>query len=129
MLLFSPVSYTIMVATGENMIQIIGTKKCKETAKALRACKERSLGFQFVDLSQRELSPGEWNAIFSAVELESLIDTSSSYYTKNGYMFREFDIREELVEHPQLLKTPILRTKGKACVGFDLDTLLEWGNV
>jgi arsenate reductase-like glutaredoxin family protein len=109
------------------MVQIIGTKKCKETLKALRACKERSLSFQFVDLSQRELSIGEWNSIFSATENGSLIDTSSTFYTKNGYTFREFDAREELVEHPQLLKTPLLRNKGKVCVGFDLDTLLEWG--
>ncbi|WP_041384752.1 arsenate reductase family protein [Sphaerochaeta pleomorpha] len=109
------------------MIQIIGTKKCKETSKALRACKERSFCFQFVDLSQRELSIGEWNAIFSATEPESLIDTSSPFYIKNGYTFREFSIREELVEHPQLLKTPILRNKGKVCVGFNLDTLSEWG--
>lgn len=41
------------------MIQIIGTKKkCKDTAKAIRSCKERSIAFQFVDLGQRTLSDG-----------------------------------------------------------------------
>jgi arsenate reductase-like glutaredoxin family protein len=115
------------MGTGAYMVQIIGTKKCKETSKALRTCKERSIPFQFVDLSQRDLSQGEWDSIFSSAAEESLLDTASPYYSKNGYSYREFSIREELVEHPQLLKTPLLRSKGKVCVGFNLDTLLAWG--
>ena len=47
------------------MFQIIGNKKCILTKKALRYCKERSIDFQFVDLQMRELSPGEWEKIFS----------------------------------------------------------------
>ncbi|WP_320130333.1 ArsC/Spx/MgsR family protein [uncultured Sphaerochaeta sp.] len=110
------------------MLQIIGTKKCKDTAKVLRACKERSIPFQFVDLSQRDLSEGEWKALFAALPAQELLDTDSVYYIKNGYSFREFDSIEELKEHPQLLKTPILRNKGKVSVGYSIDSLLAWGN-
>lgn len=112
---------------GVAMIQIIGTRKCKETAKALRACKERTIAFQFVDLAERELSTGEWKSLFTACDPLSLLDSESAYYKKQGYAFREFDAREELVEHPALLKTPILRCKGRVHVGFDLSVLMEWG--
>lgn len=111
------------------MLQIIGTKKCKETGKALRACKERSISFQFVNLAERSLSDGEWNSLFQAISDEDLLDTSSAYYTKQGYQYREFSIQEEIKEHPELLKTPILRTRGKAHAGFDLAKLLEWGGL
>lgn len=111
------------------MLQIIGTKKCKETAKALRACKERSLPFQFINLAERTLSDGEWASLFASLSDEELIDTSSAYYVKEGYAYRFFTPQEELKEHPQLLKTPILRIKGKAHAGFDLDTLVAWGSL
>lgn len=113
---------------GVHMLQIIGTKKCKETAKALRACKERSLVFQFINLSERKLSDGEWESLFRALSSEELLDTASTYYQKNGYKFREFEPQEELKEHPELLKTPILRNKTKAVAGFDLPMLVEWGS-
>jgi arsenate reductase-like glutaredoxin family protein len=109
------------------MLQIIGTKKCKETAKALRACKERSLPYQFVNLAERSLSDGEWNSLFQSITDEDLLDTCCAYYAKEGYQYREFSIQEELKEHPELLKTPILRTKGRAHAGFDLGKILEWG--
>lgn len=111
------------------MLQIIGTKKCKETTKALRACKERSLPFQFVNLAERSLSDGEWNSLFQSIPDEELLDTSSAYYTKQGYQYRSFSIQEELKEHPELLQTPILRAKGKAHAGFDLAKLVEWGGL
>ncbi len=109
------------------MIQIIGTKKCKETAKAIRACKERTIAFQFVDLAERELSAGEWKSLFSARDPLSLLDSGSAYYIKQGYAYRDFDAQEELIEHPQLLKTPVFRSKGRVHVGFDLSVLTEWG--
>lgn len=111
------------------MIQIIGTKKCKDTAKALRACKERNIPFQFVDLAERSLSNGEWSSLFAGRDAHSLIDQEGSFFQKEGYSWRDFDPQTELMEHPQLLKTPVLRTKGKVHVGFDLAVLLDWGKI
>ena len=101
------------------MVQIIGTKRCAETRKALRFCQERSLEYQFVDLNSRPLSPGEYKNIFSAVNPSHLVDTDSPHYKKGGYAWRVFDPEEELMEHPQLLKSPILRRKGRVQIGFD----------
>ncbi|NCC63567.1 MAG: hypothetical protein EOM15_02775 [Spirochaetia bacterium] len=110
------------------MIQIIGTKKCKETAKAVRACKERKLAYQFVDLHERELSKGEWHSVFLAYNPASLIDESSTYFKKEGYSYRSYDPQEELQEHPQLLKTPLLRCKNRVHLGYDLAIIENWGS-
>ena len=42
------------------MLQVIGTARSKDTQKAIRYLKERSLPFQFVDLGSRTLSEKEW---------------------------------------------------------------------
>lgn len=108
------------------MIQIIGTKKCKETQKAIRAAKERKIDFQFVDLNERELSTREWDNIFAHYEADSLINKNSKYYKKKGFSYMVFDAKEELIENSDLLVTPIIRCKQKVKLGFDLETLIEW---
>ncbi len=105
------------------MLQIIGTRKCAETRKALRFCKERSIEHQFVDLNERRLSDGEWKKIFQALDPHALIDDTSSYYVKQGYAWREYNSQEELQLHPELLKTPILKSKSTIRSGFDTDYL------
>jgi len=81
---------------GVVVLQVIGTKKCPETRKAIRFCKEHSIEFHFVDLVARNLSDGEWNNIFQVVEPKSLIDENSAYYKKEGYAWRAYDPEEEL---------------------------------
>ena len=100
------------------MIQVIGTRKCKDTRKALRFFKERSVDHHFVDLNERSLSPGELNSILQHVDADELIDVESKQYIKRGLKNMKFDIAEELLEDPQLLRTPIVRTKRKAVVGY-----------
>ncbi len=95
------------------MVQIIGTKKCSDTRKAIRYCSERGIEYQFVDLNARELSPGEWDKVFAHLDAAELIDTDSSYYRKNGYSYLEYHPVEELVKHPELLATPLIKSKKK----------------
>ena len=107
-------------------IQIIGTKKCPETRKALRFCKERSIEHQLVNLDDRELSAGEWEKIFRSIDAHSLINPDSKYYQKEGYAWRDYEVEEELREHPQLLKTPLLKTKQRVVLGFNTDFLASY---
>ncbi len=109
------------------MLQIIGTKKCPVTKKALRYCKERSIAHQFIDLNDRELSEGEWRKVFASLDAESLVDDTSAYYRKEGYAWREFDSEEELRCHPQLLKTPLLKHQDKVVAGLDTEFLERFG--
>jgi arsenate reductase-like glutaredoxin family protein len=105
------------------VLQIIGTKKCTQTRKALRYCKERSIPYQFVNLEERPLSEGEWAKVFNSLEAESLIDEESKYYKKDGYSWREYDPEEELVLHSELLKTPLLKLGQRVVQGVDTDFL------
>ena len=101
------------------MLQIIGRNKDKNTRAAIRWVKERRVEYQFVDLDERKLSPKEWNSIFQSVEdSEDLIDRESQYYKKNGYGWREYDPKEEVMEHTELLILPVLRNGMKAHTGW-----------
>lgn len=101
------------------MLQIIGRNKDKNTRAAIRWVKERRVEYQFVDLDERKLSPKEWNSIFQSVEdSEDLIDRESQYYKKNGYGWREYDSKEEVMEHTELLVLPVLRNGMKVHVGW-----------
>ena len=117
-----------MIADQEAMLlQIIGTKKCSETRKTLRFCKERGIEHQFVDLSARSLSPGEWENVFRAIQPSDLVDAQCSHYKKEGYAWRDYDAAEELQLHPELLKTPLVRYKQKVVCGYDEGALIKLG--
>ena len=44
-------------------IQIFGLPKCQETRKAERWCKERRIKYQYIDLSKKGFSLGEYRSI------------------------------------------------------------------
>ena len=108
------------------MLQIIGRKDGREYRRAVRFCKESRIPFQDVDTGSYTLSKRELDSVFMSVDdPESVIDRDSPYYKKNGYAWREYDPREEVELHPQLLVNPILRNREKACAGFSESFILE----
>ncbi len=107
-------------------IQIIGTKKCKDTQKAERFFKERRVQFHFKDLNVKGLSKGELNNITRTIDLESLIDKEGKQYRKRNLEYMVFDLEEELLNDPLLLKTPIVRNGGKVTIGYDPETWKKW---
>ena len=101
-------------------LQLFGRKKDRETQRAERWLKERRVEFSFVDLDLKALSPGELDSVARAAGgFEALLDEASAEYKKGGWAHRSFDAREELLAHPGLLKTPILRLAPQAVAGFD----------
>lgn len=104
-------------------LQIIGTKKSSETRKAVRYCTERGIPYQFIDLSERSLSSGELSHIIRYIDPEDLIDTQSAFYRKHGYQYLDYDATEEIMEHPQLMRIPVIRLSRQAFLGFDVKTL------
>lgn len=108
------------------MLQIIGTKDNADYRKAVRFCKERRIPFQEVNTKEYILSSREWDTIFSSLEKEEdIIDKNSNYYKKNGYAWREYDPREEVIEHPLLMVNPVLRNRTKVNVGYSESFILE----
>ena len=108
------------------IIQIFGTRKCKDSRKAERFFKERSITIQFIDLAQKGISPGELQSISRSVPLEDLIDTEGREYERKGLKYMKFNIAEELMDNPLLYKTPVVRYAGKATVGYQPGIWEEW---
>lgn len=100
------------------MIQIFGTKKCRESAKALRFFKERNIKVHFVDLADKGISRGELQNISRSIPLTELIDAEGKEYEKLNLKYMKFVIEEEMLEHPLLIKTPVVRSGKKAVSGF-----------
>jgi arsenate reductase-like glutaredoxin family protein len=110
------------------MIQIFGTKKCKDTAKAQRFFKERGVKTQFIDLSEKAMSRGELAAVSRSVPLDELIDTSSKEYEKRNLKYIKHDIEEELIAAPVLFKTPVVRCGKEAAAGYAPDAWKRWAD-
>lgn len=107
-------------------LQIIGTKKCKDTRKAERFFRDRGISYQLVDLASRSLSEGELASIAAKIDPKDLIDTESKQYRKRGFAYMEYDPLEEIAEDPALLRTPVVRSDSGVTVGDQEETWKEW---
>ncbi|TFH42676.1 MAG: ArsC family transcriptional regulator [Chrysiogenales bacterium] len=105
------------------MIQIIGTKKCKDTQKAIRFFKERRVSFQFLDVGERNLSPGELKNITRSIPVDELIDREGREFARKNLHWMKFDPAVALLENSLLLKTPVVRSGGRAVLGLRIE---EW---
>lgn len=100
-------------------LQIFGTRKCPDTRKAERFFKEHGDRYQFIDLSEKGISPGELASVAAALGVENLVDKGSKRYAERGIAHLDCDLSEELVADWRLLRTPIVRNGRKAAVGCD----------
>ena len=103
-------------------IQIFGTKKSADTRKAERFFKERGVKYQYVDMNEKGLSRGEFNAVLQAAgEVENLIDPNAKdtdSLTLLRYLSPE-DQKEKLFENQSLIKLPIVRSGKAVAVGYE----------
>ena len=110
-------------------IQIFGTKKSFDTKKAQRYFKERGVKFQFIDMNEKGLSKGEFNAVKQAVGgLDNMLDEKckdQDTLTLIKYI-SDSDKDEKVLENQQVLKTPIVRNGKQATVGYMPDIWKDW---
>jgi arsenate reductase-like glutaredoxin family protein len=109
-------------------IQIFGVKDSFDTKKAERFFKERKIPFQFRDLKEKGISPGELESISRTVPLEKLIDREGKQFRKRNLEYMVFDIETELLKDPLLFITPIVRNGQQATTGYDPETWTRWIN-
>ena len=102
-------------------LQIFGTQKCPDTRKAERYFKERDLRFQFIDLAEKGISPGELASVKAALGTDELIDFQGKRARDKGLVHMDFDPEEEILSDPLLLKTPVVRDGSRAAIGYDPD--------
>ena len=107
-------------------IQIFGTRKCRDTQKAERFFKERSIKFHFRDLSEKGISKGELENIKRTASIEDLFDTEGKQFKKRNLKFMMYNSEEELLNDPLLFKTPIVRNGYLVTVGYQPNTWKEW---
>jgi arsenate reductase (glutaredoxin) len=101
-------------------LQLFGTRKCPDTRKAERFLKERGVAYQFIDLADKGISPGELRAIAAALGgAGGLIDSDGPRFRDRGLGYMDYDPEEEILKDPLLLRTPILRDGRRAAGGFD----------
>lgn len=110
-------------------IQIFGTKKSFDSKKAERYFKERGIKYQFIDMKEKGLSKGEFNAVCQAVGgYEKLIDPDcrdKDLLALIRYIAEE-DKAEKILENQKILKVPIVRNGKQAAIGYEPDIWKEW---
>ena len=110
-------------------IQIFGKKKCFDTKKAERWFKERRIKFQQIDLVRFGMSGGEFDSVLRAVGgVDALIDWSvkSPEIDLMRYTDDKRAKEDKLFDHPELMKTPIVRNGRQATVGYSPEVWQTW---
>ena len=127
-------------------IQIFGTKKCNDTKKAERFFKERGIKYQFIDMKEKGMSKGEFTSVAQANGgLENMINWEGR--TKSGGLrscadrsgaetdqdilalikyIADEDKLEKVLENPQVIKTPVVRTGTQSTLGYQPDVWKGW---
>lgn len=110
-------------------IQIFGKSKCFDTKKAERYFKERRMKVQNIDLLRYGMSNGEFESVLRAVGgVDKLIDweKKSPEIDLLHYMDDAVAKEDKLFDHPELMKTPVVRNGRKATVGYCPEVWKQW---
>lgn len=110
-------------------IQIFGKSKCFDTKKAERYFKERRIKVQNIDLVRYGMSNGEFESVLRAVgEVDKLIDWEKKSPEIDLLRYTD-DPRargDKLFDHPELMKTPVVRNGKRATVGYCPEVWKQW---
>jgi arsenate reductase-like glutaredoxin family protein len=107
-------------------LQVFGTRKCPDTRKAERWLKERGIKYQFVDLAEKGMSPGELASAARAVGIDALVDRDGARFAERGLAYMDFDALAELAADPLLIRTPVVRDGARATVGYAPEAWKLW---
>ncbi len=110
-------------------IQIFGTKKDFDSKKAERFFKERGVKYQWIDMGEKGMSKGEFLSVCQAVGgIDCLLNTDSKdkdLLALLNHLSPE-DRREKILENQRIIRTPIVRNKNQATVGYQPELWKGW---
>ena len=115
--------------TQEREYEVQIAREKAERQKAERWFKERRIKFQSVDLLRFGLSGGEFDSVLRAVGgVDALIDwdAKSPEIDLMRYMDDKRAKEDKLFDHPELMKTPIVRNGKQATTGYRPDVWETW---
>lgn len=108
-------------------IQIFGTKKCNDTKKAQRYFKERGIKFQFIDMLDKGMSKGEFQAVAQAHGgMDAMLNPDCKDKDALARVQYMADKLGTLLENQQVIRTPIVRNGKQSTVGYEPDTWKTW---
>ena len=110
-------------------IQIFGTKKSSDTRKAERWFKERRVKYQYIDLLDKGISPGELRSVAACCGgLDALLDEGARDRDALALVKYTAPAQKEdaLLDNPQVLRQPIVRNGKKAAVGYCPEVYEAW---
>ena len=110
-------------------LQIFGTKKCFDTKKTQRYFKERGKKFQFIDLTEKGLSKGEYSSVKQAVGgLDKMLNLNCKDQDALALIryITDEEKDEKVRDNQQVLLTPIVRNGKQATVGYQPEIWKEW---
>lgn len=110
-------------------IQIFGSTKSFDTKKAERYFKERGIKFQSIDLVRYGMSGREFDAVLHAVGgVDQLInwELKKPEIDLMRYMDDTVAKEDKVFDHPELMRTPIVRNGKYATVGYCPDIWKTW---
>jgi arsenate reductase-like glutaredoxin family protein len=110
-------------------IQIFGTKKDFDSKKTERFFKERGVKYQWIEMKEKGMSKGEFLSVCQAVGgIDYLLDTDSKdkdLLALLNHLSPE-DRREKILENQRIIRTPIVRNKNQATVGYQPEIWKGW---
>ena len=107
----------------EASVQMFGLKKSSATRAAERFFKERRVKVIFVDLGARPIAKGELGRFVQKFGLTALLDLEGKAYESLGLAYlriSEDSLLERVVQHPEILKLPLVR--GGKLLSYGEDT-------
>ncbi len=107
-------------------IQIYGKSKCFDTKKAERYFKERRIKYQLIDLPRFGMGRRELESVVSAVGMADLVDPKAPDGELLKWLATDADRLEKLLEYPDNIRTPIVRSGRRATVGYRPEIWKDW---
>ena len=113
------------------MLTIFGLKNCDTCRKALKWLGEEEIRFEYFDVRRDGFSVRELNYWVQTVGWGKLLNKRSTTWRRLGKRVKESLDNENLVglvlDHPTLLKRPIITYKNDVVVGFSESEKTELG--
>ncbi|MEH6469296.1 MAG: ArsC family reductase [Porticoccus sp.] len=107
------------------MITLYGIKNCDTVKKARKWLDEQTISYQFHDLRTDGLTSGMVTQWIKAAGWETVLNKRGTTWRKlapdTQQQVTEKNVTELLLEHPAMIKRPVLDIDGNITIGFKAD--------
>jgi len=121
---------TLIMTTTPTIYGIANCDTIRKTRKWLDA---RQIAYDFVDVREQLLSPARVSLWLEKVGVEQLVNRRSTTWRNLDDSAREAlelgDAEQLLLDHPTLIKRPVLELGSEVIVGFSADHYQQYFNV